>query len=248
MCFVDGSGVFLSGCSNTAQSEYDDLWNDYDSLLANYDSLSENYDKLKVDYDAKTDELEKTKKSYNSLKSEYDGYKLETADYLEMSEIEREAAKAEAEAKRIEAEVEKEKAQAERERLEEEKKAEEEAKRKEEEEARLAEEAKGYDTGISYAEIARNPDDYKGKKVKFTGYVQQVVEGTFSNAIRMSTSGMYDDIIYANYSSSIEDGRLLDDDHLTVYGTVKGLKSYTAVLGNTITIPEINVDRIELID
>ena len=55
-------------------------------------------------------------------------------------------------------------------------KAEEEAKKKaEEEEAkRLAEEEakKGYDTGITYNQIARTPDEYKGKKIKFKALTQ----------------------------------------------------------------------------
>ena len=37
--------------------------------------------------------------------------------------------------------------------------------------AKAAEEAKGYETGITYDQLARTPDDFKGKKVKFYGKV-----------------------------------------------------------------------------
>ncbi len=48
-----------------------------------------------------------------------------------------------------------------------------------EEAARLAaEEAQGYETGITYDNIARTPDEYTGKKVKFTGKVIQLIEGS----------------------------------------------------------------------
>lgn len=47
--------------------------------------------------------------------------------------------------------------------------------------AKAAEEAQGYETGITYDQLARTPDDFKGKKVKFTGKVVQVIEGTCTN-------------------------------------------------------------------
>lgn len=54
-------------------------------------------------------------------------------------------------------------------------------KAKEEEEARkkAEEEARGYETGITYDQLARTPDEFEGKKVKFSGKVIQVSEGLF---------------------------------------------------------------------
>ncbi|WP_272875231.1 hypothetical protein [Bhargavaea massiliensis] len=68
-----------------------------------------------------------------------------------------------------------------------------EAKRKAEEEAK-----KGYDTGITYDQLARTPDDYIGKKVKFSGKVIQVMEGDGTTQIRFAVNEDYDTIIYGN--------------------------------------------------
>ena len=103
-----------------------------------------------------------------------------------------------------------------------------------------------YGCGITFEEISRSPDDYEGEKVKFTGYVLQINEGRNENEIRMATSGMFDDIIYGTYDPSILEVRVLKDDNITIYGTVSGLKTYTAVLGNSVTLPNISIDRIEI--
>lgn len=193
-----------------------------DALNATIEGLNgrlNRYEETGGPYKQLQSEYEQLQEDYLTLISEYEDYKLETADYIALNEEERSAFIADAK-ERVKAE----------------------------DEARKAEEALGYETGITYKEIARNPDDYKGKKVKFTGYVKQVLEGYIYNDMRMSTSGKYDDIIYATYRTSLVDGRLLEDDHITIYGAVSGLKSYTAVLGNTITLPEISIDRIEILD
>ena len=134
-----------------------------------------------------------------------------------------------------------------------------ESKAKEEEESRAAEQAEreakekaGYDTGISYSQLARTPDEYKGQKVKFTGEVLQVVEGKNENRLRLavhkSSYGWYDgdEILYCGYKPSIVAYRLLEKDIITIYGTAAGLYSYEAVSGATITLPSVWIDKIEL--
>lgn len=102
-----------------------------------------------------------------------------------------------------------------------------------------------YDTGISFEQLSRTPDKYVGSKVKFTGTVLQILEGTDENQGRMSTSGAYDDVIYFGYNPSILDVRLLNNDVITIYGESYGLWSYETVLGATITLPCIWVEKIE---
>ncbi|MFH1751843.1 MAG: hypothetical protein ABH821_02800 [archaeon] len=41
---------------------------------------------------------------------------------------------------------------------------------------------------------------------------------------------------------------MLEDDIIEIYGQVKGLYKYTAVLGNVITIPEFTALNVTLID
>ena len=89
------------------------------------------------------------------MQQEYAAYKEKMKPYEELDE-------AEAEARKIEAE-----------KIAEQKKADEEKAAAEAAAAKAAEEAQGYETGITYDQLARTPDQYKGKKVKFYGKVVQ---------------------------------------------------------------------------
>lgn len=123
--------------------------------------------------------------------------------------------------------------------------AEEEAKRAAEEAARLAKEKQGYETGITYDQLARTPDDYEFEKVKFTGEVIQVMEGDGTTTIRFAVNGDYDKVLYCEYDSSIVSKRVLEDDTLTIYGVSYGLFSYEATSGATITIPAVLIENID---
>lgn len=220
--------MLLTGCSGISQSDYDSLVSENSDLKIRREQLNEAYEARRQKYKALESDYEKLESDYAALESN-------TADWREYTDDQKAAAKAQAEKDRIEAEEAERKAQ-----------EEEEAQRKAEEEARLAEEAKGYETGITYDEIARTPDNYKGKKVKFSGRIIQIVEGSYKNCARMSTDGKYDDVIYITYYNDVTDIRLLEDDMVTIYGTFTGLYTYTSVLNSSITLPEISVDRIEL--
>ena len=103
-----------------------------------------------------------------------------------------------------------------------------------------------YNTGITYNQLARTPDDYEGKKVKFKGRVLQVVEGSYGvTSLRVATKGRYDNVIYVTYLSSIVESRVLEDDTVTIYGTSKGLYSYESTGAGTITIPAVSADYID---
>lgn len=144
----------------------------------------------------------------------------------------------------------KEEEQKEIEKEKEKRKAEEEAKKeKEKEEAkRIAEEEekKGYDTGIGYKDLARNPKDYVGKKIKFKGKVIQVMEGDGEVQIRLAVNGDYDNIIYGVYDSSIVSSRVLQDDYITVMGLSSDILTYESTMGGEITIPSMLVQKIEM--
>lgn len=122
-----------------------------------------------------------------------------------------------------------------------------EAKKKAEEEqkAKEAEEKKEYDTGITYSQLARTPDEYVGEKIKFNGKVLQVMESDETVQIRLAVGGNYDNVILCEYTSSIVTSRVLEDDNVTVYGLSTGLITYTSTLGGEITIPSMIVDKID---
>lgn len=140
---------------------------------------------------------------------------------------------------------------AEQEKKEAELKAAKEAKEKEEAEKLAAEqkkkeeeEKKGYDTGITYSQLARTPDDYLAKKVKFSGKVVQVMEDGDSVGIRLAVDGDYDNIILSTFDSSIISERILEDDYITVYGLSAGIYTYESTMGASISVPSMTIDKI----
>lgn len=101
-------------------------------------------------------------------------------------------------------------------------------------------------TAADYRAIARNPGEYEGKDVMFTGDVIQVVEGWFGSVtLRVQTD---DGIWYCTYSRSEDESRILEDDMITVYGMCTGVESYTTIFGATETIPSVAINYYDLID
>lgn len=192
-----------------------------------YQSLEDSLSQLQFQHDQTLSNYDSLKKEFASLQEEYKSYKekMEVYETLEASE---------AEARQIEAD-----------RIIAEQQAAEEAAAAEESAALAAEEAKGYETGISYDNIARNPDEYEGKKVKFTGEVIQLIENDDTIQIRFAIDKDYDQIIFCEYSPSIVDSRILEDDVITIYGVSAGTISYESTLGAKITIPAVSIDRID---
>lgn len=113
------------------------------------------------------------------------------------------------------------------------------------------EEYKASCNSISYADIARNPNNYVGQKAAFNGKVIQVQENGKKVVLRVNvTKGKYeiwDDTVYVDYKRKDDnESRILEGDIVTMYGEIKGLKNYTAVLGNQISIPHLRVEYIEI--
>lgn len=106
-------------------------------------------------------------------------------------------------------------------------------------------EAKGYETGITYDQLARTPDQYEGKKVKFYGRVVQVIESDDEIQIRLAVNGDYNAILLGGYDSDIVSSRVLEDDYITIYGTSSGTISYESTMGATITIPGVWITKID---
>lgn len=100
----------------------------------------------------------------------------------------------------------------------------------------------------TYDEISRNPDLYKGLKALFKAEVVQAQENGLEVVLRVNiTEGDYywADTIWVNYTKkSITESRILEGDIINLYGTLQGLISYTAVLGNIITIPLFEAEYI----
>ncbi len=109
-----------------------------------------------------------------------------------------------------------------------------------------------YET-IDFATLARNPDSYKGQKFVMTGEVIQVQEPTFGKTVQLRinvTKKTYESIDAVNWTDTIfatvqipkGDDRILEGDIITFYGVCDGLYTYTSVLGQSVSLPKIDID------
>ncbi|MGG0845610.1 hypothetical protein [Peribacillus simplex] len=167
----------------------------------------------------------------------------------EQAKIEKEAAeKAEAEeaAKTPEEKAAEAKEKAEQEAKE---KAEAEAQAKKDKEAAEKAEAemKANAKTIEYAQMIKNPDRYAGEYVKYRGQIVQIQEGDDMTVIRLAvTQDSYgwdsNEVIWVEVDGYTD---FVDEDVVTVYGTVVGSHSYTSQAGWEITVPAMLADTVE---
>lgn len=103
---------------------------------------------------------------------------------------------------------------------------------------------------FTYDEIARHPDDHMLEAAKFTGEVVQVVEDGDTVVMRLAiTKGRYvwsDPILVCYSRTDSSEGRILEDDIITVYGVMMGTYTYTSTMGASITIPYLLCSYVDL--
>lgn len=105
-------------------------------------------------------------------------------------------------------------------------------------------------TEIEYDKLARNPESYEGQYFKFTGQVAQVVQYGSSVQLRVNVTPVYwgeqisywQDTIYVTAKLNSDGDRILENDIITLYGECTGLYTYTAIFGNSVSIPGIRCD------
>lgn len=238
--------LMLSGCgASVSQEEYDSVKQQAEAVESEKAELEASLNTLKSEKEKSESEKAELVKTSTALESEKKQLESEYAKYKEDMKPYEELSVAEAKAKKAEAELQKAEAKKQKKEQEEAEAAAQAAAESEAAAAKAAEEAAGYDTGISYDQLARTPDDYVGKKVKFHGKVIQVLEEDGSTTIRLAVDSNYDTIILGTYDSSIVSSRVLDDDIITVMGVSGGLYSYKSTMGGPITIPSVLIEKIE---
>ena len=106
---------------------------------------------------------------------------------------------------------------------------------------------------IDYTTLSRNPDKYKGNHYKFTGQVIQVLESDswFDDATTLRVNvtksdneyleNFWEDTIICTVNIPKGSDRILEDDIITFYGDCDGLYTYTALLGQKVSLPKIDI-------
>ena len=100
----------------------------------------------------------------------------------------------------------------------------------------------------AYKDMARNPDNYKGENITLKGEVIQVLESGKKIEMRVNMNNDYDQTFYVLYTLKSNEGRILENDIVKIYGNFEGLMSYKSVLGAEITLPLIDAKYIEIIE
>ena len=102
----------------------------------------------------------------------------------------------------------------------------------------------------TYEEIARNPDTYQGKPAKLQGEVIQSMPEGDSYTLRVNiTPGQYywsDTILVTYTKQEAGESNILEDDIVTMYGTLMGTYTYESVMGASITVPLLVAEYIDI--
>jgi hypothetical protein len=223
--------LIIGGSGGPSQTEVDAASDDNKKLTDQIKKLESTNEESTV----KIKELEAKVKEAEPFFLLKDEERKEKAAELKKKEAEAKAKKdAEAAAAKAKADAEaKAKADAEA-------KAEAKAKAEAEEAERI-----GYDTGITYDQLARTPDDYLAEKVKFRGTVIQVMEGDGVTQIRLAVNDDYDNILLGEFDATVVDSRILEDDTITIRGLSTGLITYESTMGGSISIPGVSIEQVE---
>lgn len=95
-------------------------------------------------------------------------------------------------------------------------------------------------TTIPYNQLEKNPYAHIGKRVTYYGQIFQIQESYGSGFMLLSVTDMgydiWDDNIWVNYEGSVEGA---EGDMLTVYGILKGAKSYETQIGGETYVPKM---------
>lgn len=103
-------------------------------------------------------------------------------------------------------------------------------------------------TEVTYDDLFRNNESYIGDVIYCRGKIIQVQEQLFSGYVwRVATErneyfGYIGDNLWVNYNGP----RFLEGDIIDLCGKVKGLRTYSSIFGQQVTIPEIDALGVSL--
>lgn len=101
-------------------------------------------------------------------------------------------------------------------------------------------------TSIPFGQLDKNPDRYSGDRVMYRGQIFQIQEDFGSTMILLSVTdegyGFWTDEIMVTYDGTTE---AVEDDIVTIYGTVEGSETYETRIGGENTVAKIKAKYIE---
>lgn len=101
-------------------------------------------------------------------------------------------------------------------------------------------------TTIPYNQLAKNPDNYRGQKVVYRGQIFQIQDSGFGGNMLLAVTDegydIWDDNVWVDYDDSFDSA---EDDVVTIYGVVKGEKSYETQIGGETYVPRIKLKYID---
>lgn len=102
------------------------------------------------------------------------------------------------------------------------------------------------DSSITFDNLSRNPDDFFGSGVVFTGKIIQVIEGKNETDYRIAIGNDYNKVmlIAIEKESLVIKERLLENDIIRFQGISMGLYTYTSGMNIKITVPLVVVTKI----
>ena len=92
---------------------------------------------------------------------------------------------------------------------------------------------------ISYKQLEKDPDSFKGKSAIFTGQILEIQESSDGNYMRLAVDKSsygwnFNDVVLVQYDAHTD---ALKDDVVTVGGVMEGSQTYTSQANYQITVP-----------
>ena len=110
----------------------------------------------------------------------------------------------------------------------------------------VLEELDQYQTGLTYEQIASDPETYFATKGIFSGRVDQIVKGREFHTMRLAIDGDYTKMVKVDFVTEASSRNVLKGDNVMVYGVFEGENTYTSTSGAKITLPQIHGLLIEI--
>jgi hypothetical protein len=91
---------------------------------------------------------------------------------------------------------------------------------------------------VAFAPLARNTEQYEGDLVSLRGSVLQVLEDGAEAQLRVNMDSDFGQTVFVQYPGYAK-ARVLEGDTVNIVAVVDGRVTYTAVLGNKVTLPAL---------